>query len=179
MARSKAAWFGWVMFAAVMLAMLGLFNIFEGLVALLVHNTTFVNNNNLVVVNLTGWGILLLIFGAVLIVAGVGLIARNNVARIAAIVVIGLHALAQIGALGAYPIWSLLMIALDVVILFALTVHWSDARLDVEEPAPVGIHRASRAENGVTAGPADVPPPAPPNAPRSAPPATGASAPAV
>src|SRR5258706_9330746 len=124
MAKSKVVWFGWVMFAAVMLAVLGLFNIFEGLVALLRDDLTFINANNLVVVNLTGWGILLLVFGGLLVAAGIGLLARNNMARIVAIVVIGLHALAQIGALSAYPIWSILIIALDVVILFRLTADW-------------------------------------------------------
>jgi hypothetical protein len=142
MANGKVVWFGWITFAAVMLTMLGLFNVFEGLVALLENNVTYVNGDNLVVVNLTGWGILLLVFGALLIAVGIGLLARNKVARIAAIVVVGLHALAQIAALSAYPIWSLLMIALDVVILFALTAHWADATLDDDDtvPATVGAH---------------------------------------
>src|SRR5262249_14928486 len=109
MAKGKDMWSGWITFAAVILTMLGLFNVFEGLVALLAKNVTFVLDNNLVVVNLTGWGITLLIFGGLLIATGIGLLARNTLARVVAIIVIGLHALAQIGTLAAYPIWSLLM----------------------------------------------------------------------
>jgi hypothetical protein len=159
-AKSKAIWFGWVTFAAVMLAVVGIFNVFEGLVALLRDDVAFVNGNDLVVVNLTGWGILLLIFGGLLIAAGIGLLARNQAARITAIVVIGLHALAQISVLGAYPVWSILMIALDVVILFALTVHWSESKPQEEPPpAMVGAHRANRVDTGTATVPAGGPPP--------------------
>jgi hypothetical protein len=154
-AKSKAIWFGWVTFAAVMLAVLGVFNVFEGLVLLLQDDITFVNGDNLVVVNLTGWGVLLLIFGGLLIAAGIGLLARNQAARITAIVIIGLHALVQISVLGAYPIWSILMIALDVIILFALTVHWSESRPEEEPPPAIaGAHRANRVETGTAPVPA-------------------------
>ncbi|MET7427020.1 hypothetical protein [Dactylosporangium sp. NPDC005555] len=152
MTKSRAVWFGWVTFAAVMLVVLGLLNVLEGLVALLQNQVTFIDGDSLVVVNLTGWGILLLVFGGLLLAAGIGLMARNAVARVAAIVIVALHMLIQIGSLGAYPVWSLLMITLSVVVLFGLTVHWSDSELPTMAPAaPAGAtqagptsHRADR-----------------------------------
>jgi hypothetical protein len=142
--RRGGVWYGWVTFAAVLLCVLGVLNILEGLVALLRRQVTFIDGESLVVVDLTGLGIVMIVFGALLTLAGAGLLARSNAARIAAIVIVALHALAQIGSLGAYPVWSLLMITLDVLVLFALTVHWTDAPKEIPAPAPPapGNHRA-------------------------------------
>jgi hypothetical protein len=142
--RRGAAWAGWVTFAGVLLAVLGALNILEGLVALLRRQVTFIDGDSLVVVNLTGLGVVMIVFGALLAAAGIGLITRSRVARIAAIVIVSLHALVQIGSLGAYPVWSLLMITLDVIILFALTVHWVPREPDVPAPPVGGAHRADR-----------------------------------
>jgi hypothetical protein len=147
MTKSRTVWFGWVTFAAVMLVVLGLLNVLEGLVALLQNQVAFIDGDSLVVVNLTGWGILMLAFGGLLLAAGIGLLARNVVARVAAIVIVALHMLIQVGSLGAYPVWSLLMITLSVVVLFALTVHWSDAFPPTVAPATAAApssHRADR-----------------------------------
>ena len=142
-APNRRAWFGWAMFAGVMLSILGVFNIFGGLLALLQDELAYIDQGNLVIVDLTGWGIVALVFGALLLFTGIGLLARNRVARVVAIVLIGLHAVVQLAALAAYPLWSLLMIALDVVVLFALTVHWSDAVAPGIDPtvSGTGQHR--------------------------------------
>ncbi|GAA0706305.1 hypothetical protein GCM10010199_00090 [Dactylosporangium roseum] len=144
-------WFGWVTFAAVLLVLIGLLNVLEGLVALLQNQVTFIDGGSLVVVDLTGLGVVMIVFGGLLFASGIGLLARNRIARIVAIVVVALHALAQIGSLGAYPVWSLLMIVLDVIVLFALTVHWTDAY----EPEPHlagGSHRLDRDSQSRAAG---------------------------
>src|SRR3954468_11639942 len=103
--RNRTAWFGWVTFAAVMLVVLGVLNVLEGLVALLQNQVAFIDGGSLVVVDITGLGVVMIVFGGLLIAAGVGLMARNTVARIAAIVVVALHFLTQVGSLGAYPVW--------------------------------------------------------------------------
>ncbi|WP_433083195.1 DUF7144 family membrane protein [Dactylosporangium sp. CA-052675] len=137
----SSAWFGWIMFAGVLLAVIGVLNILEGLVALLRRQVTFIDGDSLVVVNLTGLGIVMIVFGALLVLCGAGLLLRNRVARVTAIVIVALHALTQIGWLGAYPVWSLLMITLDVIVLYALTVHWMPS--EITAPAPAGgVHRA-------------------------------------
>ncbi|WP_432834904.1 DUF7144 family membrane protein [Dactylosporangium sp. CA-092794] len=129
-----------------LLAVLGVLNILEGLVALLQRQVAFIDGGSLVVVNVTGLGVVMIAFGALLVICGIGLLTRSPVARIAAIVVVSLHVLAQIGSLGAYPVWSLLMIALDVVILYALTVRWGDVPREIDyAPATAGgVHRADR-----------------------------------
>ncbi|WP_432985572.1 DUF7144 family membrane protein [Dactylosporangium sp. CA-233914] len=177
--HTSRAWSGWITFAGVLLAVLGALNILEGFVALLRHQIAFIDGDSLVVVNLTGLGIVMIVFGALLALAGIGLLSRNRTARIAAIVIVALHALAQIGSLGAFPIWSLLMITLDVIILFALTVHWPSAQLEPHPPAPAGgAHRADQRDHQPSREPAfpmnqphppahaaDQPPPPPPGDP--------------
>jgi hypothetical protein len=135
MTRRTNAWSGWISFATVMLTMIGAFNIAEGLAALMMSTVSYIDAGRLVVVNLTAWGVLALISGALLVAIGLGLFVRNEMARVAAVVLIALHALIQLAALAAFPVWSLLMIMLDVVVLFALTVHWPRAEPAAGAPA--------------------------------------------
>ncbi|WP_371404278.1 hypothetical protein OHA10_01125 [Kribbella sp. NBC_00662] len=126
--RAGPAMTGLVVFAGVMLVVTGLVNVFEGLIALFNDERLVITPEHFVVVDLTGWGWVLLISGLLLLAAGCGLLAAQTWARITAIVLVGLHVILQILSLGAYPIWSLLMIALDTAVLYALTAGWSDAR---------------------------------------------------
>jgi hypothetical protein len=127
-----SAWAGWIIFAAAMLVVIGALNILEGIVALVDDRRLVITADRLIAVDLTGWGWTILIFGAVLIATGIGLFTMRTWARITAIVVVSLHAISQIGWLGAFPIWSLLMIALDTTVLFALTARWSVARYQMD-----------------------------------------------
>jgi hypothetical protein len=119
---------GFVVFAGAMLLVTGLVNIFQGFVALFSDERLVMTRDKLVVVDVTGWGWTLLISGLLLIAVGAGLLATQTWARITAIVLVCLHAVTQIFWLGAYPVWSLLMIALDTIVLFALTARWADVR---------------------------------------------------
>ena len=119
---------GFVMFAGSLLMVIGLVNVFEGLIALFSDERVVMTRNNLVVVDVTGWGWTLLISGLLLMAVGAGLLVAQTWARITAIVLVCLHAVVQTAWLGAYPVWALLMIALDTLVLFALTARWADVR---------------------------------------------------
>lgn len=139
-----SAWGGWVLFAGVMLLVIGGVNIVEGIVALVQSTQVVLVANRLYLVDLTSWGWVLLISGLVLGATGLGLLFGQTWARIVGVIVVSLHAIAQVMWIGAYPIWSLLMIALDTVVIFALTARWSVA-LDEDESTmdspPVATHR--------------------------------------
>ncbi|MFD3403980.1 hypothetical protein ACFWUU_25060 [Kribbella sp. NPDC058693] len=126
--RAGAAMTGLVVFAGVMLVITGLVNVFEGFVALFNDERLVITPEHFVVVDLTGWGWVLLISGLLLLAAGCGVLAAQSWARITAIILVGLHAVLQILSLGAYPVWSLLMVALDIAVLYALTSGWGEAR---------------------------------------------------
>jgi hypothetical protein len=117
-------WAGWATFAGIMMIMIGVFHAIAGLVAL--FNTTYytVPNTGLVLtVSYYGWGWLHIIGGVLVFLAGLGLLAGKTWARVVAVILAGLSALANLAFLPAWPIWSIIVIALDVVVIYALTVH--------------------------------------------------------
>jgi hypothetical protein len=128
MALNKTTWAGWVFFAGVMLLVTGVVNVVEGFVALSQSTRVVMVEDYLYMINIRDWGWTLVVFGAVMLVSGLGLFAASNVARVAAIVIVGVHAAVQVFWLGADPLWSILMIALDTVVLYALTVRWQEVR---------------------------------------------------
>jgi len=72
---------GWVIFAALMMMVIGVVNVLQGIIALVSPGRTVVAQDRLYVVNLNGWGLTLLIFGAVLVCVGLGLMTAKSWAR--------------------------------------------------------------------------------------------------
>jgi hypothetical protein len=124
----SSGWIGLVLFASVMLLVAGAVNFIEGIAALVSDREVVLSEDGIYLLNVTAWGWTLLIFGLIMLAVGIGLLQGQSWARVAGIVIVGLHAAAQVLWIGAYPVWSILMIALDTVILFALTAHWADVR---------------------------------------------------
>lgn len=128
-AASRDGWHGMIVFAAVMLLMLGSFHAIAGLVALFEDEYFLVTQNGLVVdVDYTAWGWTHIAIGAVLVAAGVALFSRAMWARIVAVIVALLSSIVNLGFLSAYPLWSAIMIALDVLVIYAVTAHGGKAR---------------------------------------------------
>ena len=122
-------WTGWIVFAGAIMVMLGAFHAIEGLVALFKDEYFLVGKNGLTVhVDYTAWGWTHLIFGVVIVFAGVSLFSGRMWARIVAVIVAMLSAIVNLGFLSAYPIWSTIMIALDVLVIWAVTVHGSEMK---------------------------------------------------
>ena len=124
----SGAWQGWIVFAGLLLTIIGAFQAIEGLVALFQNDYYAVTRNGLVVHwNYTAWGWIMLVLAAANILAGIGVLRAQTWARIWAILVASLSVIANIGFTSAYPIWALMVIALDIVIIYALCVHWDEA----------------------------------------------------
>ena len=122
-------WAGWDVFGAIMLVIAGSVNIMQGLVALLDEGYFLVpNGDDLLLVDYSAWGVISLVWGALAIAAGVGIFATKGWARWGAVAIAGVSILIQIGFLAAFPVWSGLIIAFDVLVILALTAHWTDVR---------------------------------------------------
>ena len=122
-------WAGWVVFAGVMMIMLGTFQVIEGLVALFDDGFYVVGSSGLVVdIDYNTWGWIHLIIGVVGVLAGLGLLAGNMAARIVGVVVAFLSAVVNLTFISAYPIWSAILITIDVIVIYAIIVHGREVK---------------------------------------------------
>ena len=125
----QTGWAGWLVFASFMMFLVGSFQAVQGLVALFDDGFYVVRESGLVVdVNYNAWGTVHLILGILLILCGAGVLTGNVVARAVGVLLAGLSALANMAFISAYPVWSLIVIAIDVFVIYALTVHGGELR---------------------------------------------------
>jgi len=123
---ASTGWAGWVGFAGIILIIQGIITGIQGLMAIVGPDQYYVvTDESLMMFNVNGWGWWSLIIGVLLLLTGFALMAGMTWARIVAIILVALSAIGQLFLLSEQPFWSLLIIALDVLILFALTVKWN------------------------------------------------------
>jgi hypothetical protein len=115
---------GLVVFAAVLLGVVGIFNLIDGIAAI-ARSHIFIANAHYVIGDLRVWGWVALILGAVQILAAIGVLAGNQAARWFGVAAIGLNAIGQLFFIPAYPFWSLMIITVDLVALWGLCAYGS------------------------------------------------------
>jgi hypothetical protein len=121
-------WATWVAFAGLMLIILGIFDVLGGLAALFSDDYFAVGEDGLIVENYKILGAIHLAFGVLLAATGWALVNLRPWARATAIALAIANAAVHVAFLNAQPTWSLIMIAIDVLVLYALTVRWTDVR---------------------------------------------------
>ena len=122
-------WTGWVVFASFMMILLGTFQAIQGLVALFDDGFYLVRSSGLVVdVDYNVWGTVHLLLGLLVLASGVGVLSGNLAARTVAVILAALSAVANMVFIEAYPLWSILIIIVDVLVIYALTVHGRELR---------------------------------------------------
>ena len=129
--KGTTAWVGWIGFAGFILVLNGVFSAIQGLAALVGSDIYYViADGALYFVDITTWGWWNLIIGVVLILTGVALLTGATWARVVAIILAGLSAIGQLLLLPAQPWWSVIVIAIDVLIIYALTAHGRESTAD-------------------------------------------------
>jgi hypothetical protein len=128
-ATEQTAWVGWVVFGACMMVMLGTFHAIAGLVALF-NETYFVAPSADLVVSVSydTWGWAHLIGGLIVLAVGVGLFTGATWARVLGVAVAMLSAIVNLVFLAAYPVWSIMMITLAVLVIYAITAHGTEVK---------------------------------------------------
>jgi hypothetical protein len=128
-APQPSGWVGWIGFAAVLMFILGAFHAIQGLVALFRDEYYVVSESGLVVdIDYTAWGWTHLILGILVCAAGLGLLVGKTWARVVAVLVAVVSVFVNLGFLSAYPVWSTMMIAMDVLVIWAVIVHGDEMR---------------------------------------------------
>jgi hypothetical protein len=120
-----------IVFAVALLVTVGFFNLIDGIAAI-ANSHVFIANAHYVVGDLRVWGWVVLILGTLQLIAAVAVLAGSQAARWFAVVVIGLNAIGQMFFIPAYPFWSLLIIAVDIVALWGLCAYGSRENLEAE-----------------------------------------------
>jgi hypothetical protein len=117
-------WLVWIRFAGWVLLLAGTFHILQGLVALFRDRVYAVDRAKLAIdVDYSVWGWAHLLLGVLVLVTGIALLVGRSAARPVALVLAYLSAIVNVGFLAAFPAWAVIMIALDVLVIYALTVY--------------------------------------------------------
>jgi hypothetical protein len=120
--------YGLILFASVLLVVVGFFNMIYGIAAI-ANSHVFVANAHYVFANLRTWGWITLIISILQLIAAAGILAGNQLARWFAVAVVGLNAIDMMFFIPAYPFWALAIIAMDVVALYGLCAYGSRENL--------------------------------------------------
>jgi hypothetical protein len=121
--------YGFALFAAVIMIMAGCFQAFAGLVALFENEIFVATRNYLFQFDMTTWGWIHLLVGLLVALAGSAILSGRTWARAVGIALAALSALANFMFIPYYPFWSLLIIALNVFVVWALAVYRPEPRM--------------------------------------------------
>ena len=122
----RTGWAGWAAFAGIVMIIAGAFDALLGLTAILQPGTTTViadGEGSVLLLDVAGWGWWHLIIGLAVVLVGIFVLRGATWARVIAIILVALNAVSQLALLGVQPWWSLIVIALDIIVIYALTVH--------------------------------------------------------
>jgi hypothetical protein len=115
---------GWAIFAGILLALNGFFGIMYGLAGILNDKALHVGGRGAIIADLHTWGWVMLIVGIAMTATGVGILLGNNVARWFGVAFAFVSACAQFGTISSFPLWGVLVIAIDITIIYNLVARW-------------------------------------------------------
>ena len=114
---------GFILFAAIMMIMVGVFQALQGLIAIFENEFYVATRNYLFQFDATTWGWIHLIVGLLVAFAGWGLLSGRTWARVVGVTLAALSATVNFLFLPYYPLWAILIIAVDIFVIWALTAH--------------------------------------------------------
>ena len=112
---------GGITFAACVLVLIGAFQLIAGLAAIFDDEFYVVTNNYTFNLDVSAWGWIHLLLGVLLVATGFGLFARSTWAGVTALVLVMVSAVVNFFFIPYYPFWSIVVIALDMWVIWALT----------------------------------------------------------
>ncbi|GAA3204732.1 DUF7144 family membrane protein [Nonomuraea helvata] len=115
-----AGFSGWLGFAGTLAMVLGVFNIIEGVIALFKTYFFVTPGGRLLVWNYTAWGWIWLALGVLLFATGIGVLAGQMWARVVGVILAGLAMIGHFAFMAAFPVWSIVSIALCALVMYGL-----------------------------------------------------------
>lgn len=130
MAKSNqevSGWVGWVYFAGFMMMLAGIFQTIAGVVALFKDEVYVVGPERLLALDYTQWGWVHLILGVILVISASSLLSGKMWGRTIGVLMATLSAIANFAFLEAHPWWSLMIIVVNILVIYGIVVHGSEA----------------------------------------------------
>ena len=124
--KEVSGWAGWAAFAGILSILVGTFQAISGIVALFKDEVVFFGVKNIWLLDLTSWGWVHLVGGLLLILVGYGILNGQTWARVTGVLLAGLSAVWNFAWLPVYPVWSIVVIVVDVLVIYALVVHGNE-----------------------------------------------------
>jgi hypothetical protein len=118
---------GWILFAGIMLMLVGILNVIWGIAAI-ADSSFFINDTKYIISNLNTWGWVTVILGAVQILAAFSIWNGNQFGRWVGIAVAGLSSISALMSIPAYPFWSLAIFAVDILVIYGLVAYGGQHR---------------------------------------------------
>jgi hypothetical protein len=128
--RNTTGWVGWVYFAGILLILRGISEAFIGITALVNKHYLFTTANNVLVVtteNMAAWGWVQLAVGLLVMAVGFSVLHGSAWARVVAVFFAGIAFLVNMAFLGVFPVWSIVAMIVDALVIYALVVHGDEA----------------------------------------------------
>lgn len=122
-AEQKTGWVGWIYFAGVIMIISGLMGIVAGLAAVFNQDWIVYNGDSALLLDIGGWGWLNLIIGGIILFSGFGVFSGNVWARSVGVIMAGLSMIANFVSMSVYPFWSIAIMVVDALVIWALIVH--------------------------------------------------------
>ena len=113
---------GWLLFAGIMIVMVGVLNVIYGIAAI-DKASFFIADQKFIVSNLSTWGWVMLVLGALQILAAFSIWSGGSFGRWFGIAVATVNAIAAMLSIPAYPFWSLAVFTIDVLIIYGLAAY--------------------------------------------------------
>ncbi len=126
--NTPTGWVGWSYFAGFMMMLLGVLQSISGLTAIFRDEYYVATQDKLLLLDFTAWGWVHLIIGIIVFMAGLEVMRGAVWARTLGVFLAGISLIANMGFLNAYPFWSILMIVIDILVIYALIVHGGELR---------------------------------------------------
>ncbi len=126
--NQPSGWTGWIVFAGFMMILTGVLQGIAGLTALLNNKWLVVTQDHLIAFNFTTWGWIHLLIGVIVFAAGFAVMNGAVWARIIGVVIAMISIVANLAYANTYPVWAIVAITIDILVIYALTVRGSEVR---------------------------------------------------
>jgi hypothetical protein len=124
----RTGWTGWIVFAAIMMIVAGSLNLLYGIIAAVNDEWVVWTNRADVYLDLSEWGWVHIIMGGIVLLSGIGLFSGSFLARMVAVIVAAISLIGNFFFIPVYPLWALIVITIDVLVIWAVTAHGGEMR---------------------------------------------------